>query len=91
MKKRCLVGRDIWLILLMILCEPCLYFLFETNALNYTTSGQAGIVSSLEPVLLVIGARIVKIANMPKKKPIRLIIIHTALKLYLDNGFFKAS
>ena len=51
--------RDIWLILLMILCEPCLYFLFETNALNYTTSGQAGIVSSLEPVLLVIGARII--------------------------------
>ena len=51
--------RDIWLILLMILCEPCLYFLFETNALNYTTSGQACIVSSLEPVLLVIGARII--------------------------------
>ena len=51
--------KDIWLILLMILCEPCLYFLFETNALNYTTSGQAGIVNSLEPVILVIGARII--------------------------------
>ena len=43
----------------MMLCEPCLYFLFETNALKYTTSGQAGIVSSLEPVLLVIAARII--------------------------------
>ena len=51
--------RDIWLILLMMLCEPCLYFIFETNALKYTTSGQAGIVSSLEPVLLLVGARIV--------------------------------
>ncbi|MBQ3642243.1 DMT family transporter [bacterium] len=51
--------RDIWLILLMMLCEPCLYFIFETNALKYTTSGQAGIVSSLEPVILVIGARII--------------------------------
>ncbi|MBQ4123473.1 DMT family transporter [bacterium] len=51
--------RDIWLILLMILCEPCLYFVFETNALKYTTSGQAGIVSALEPVILLIGARIV--------------------------------
>ena len=51
--------RDIKLILLMMLCEPCLYFLFETNALKYTTSGQAGIVSSLEPVLLVIAARII--------------------------------
>lgn len=51
--------RDIKLILLMMLCEPCLYFIFETTALKYTTSGQAGIVSSLEPVLLVIAARII--------------------------------
>ena len=51
--------KDLKLILLMILCEPCLYFIFETNALKYTTSGQAGIVSSLEPVILVIAARII--------------------------------
>lgn len=51
--------KDIGLILLMMLCEPCLYFLFETNALKYTTSGQAGVVSSLEPVILVIAARII--------------------------------
>ncbi len=51
--------KDIFLILLMVLCEPCLYFVFETNALKYTTSGQAGIVSALEPVLLLIGARII--------------------------------
>lgn len=51
--------KDIKLLLLMMLCEPCLYFIFETNALKYTTSGQAGIVSSLEPVILVIAARII--------------------------------
>lgn len=51
--------KDIKLFLLMMLCEPCLYFLFETSALKYTTSGQAGVVSSLEPVLLVIAARII--------------------------------
>ncbi len=51
--------KDIKLILLMILCEPCLYFIFETNALKYTTSGQAGVVSALEPVILVIAARII--------------------------------
>jgi len=51
--------KDIKLILLMVLCEPCLYFLFETTALKYTTSGQAGVVSSLEPVFLVIAARII--------------------------------
>jgi drug/metabolite transporter (DMT)-like permease len=51
--------KDLKLVLLMMICEPCLYFIFETNALKYTTSGQAGIVSSLEPVLLVIAARII--------------------------------
>ncbi len=51
--------KDFRLILLMILSEPCLYFIFETNALKYTTSGQAGIVSSLEPVILVAAARII--------------------------------
>lgn len=51
--------KDVKLLLLMMLCEPCLYFICETNALKYTTSGQAGIVSSLEPVLLVIAARII--------------------------------
>ncbi len=51
--------RDLKLIFLMMLCEPCLYFIFETTALKYTTSGQAGVVSSLEPVILVLGARII--------------------------------
>ncbi len=51
--------KDIKLILLMIICEPCLYFIFETNALKYTTSGQAGIVNSLEPVFLVLASRII--------------------------------
>ena len=51
--------KHIKLILLMMLCEPCLYFIFETSALKYTTSGQAGIVNSLEPVILVIGARLI--------------------------------
>lgn len=51
--------KDIKLILLMIICEPCLYFIFETHALKYTTSGQAGLVNALEPVLLIIASRIV--------------------------------
>lgn len=62
--------KDIKLILLMMLCEPCLYFVFETTALKYTTSGQAGIVSSLEPVLLVIAARIIL-----KEKFVRIIYL----------------
>jgi drug/metabolite transporter (DMT)-like permease len=35
---------------LMALCEPCLYFLFESYALTYTSSSQAAIVAALLPV-----------------------------------------
>lgn len=57
---------DFKLVALMIICEPCLYFLFETNALKFTSSGQAGIVSALEPIFIVIGARIVLKEKLPK-------------------------
>ena len=53
-------------ILLMTVCEPCLYFLFETHALRYTTSGQAGVVSSLEPILIVIFAKLILKEHLPK-------------------------
>lgn len=58
--------KDLKLVFLMMLCEPCLYFLFETNALKYTSSGQAGIVSALEPIFIVIGARIILKERLPK-------------------------
>lgn len=33
-----------------VLCEPCLYFLFETSALRYTSSAQAGMVLAIMPL-----------------------------------------
>lgn len=57
---------DYKFIFLMMICEPCLYFLFETHALRYTSSGQAGVVSSLEPILIVIFAKIILKEHMPK-------------------------
>ena len=49
----------------MISCEPCLYFLFESHALTFTTSSQAGIVNSLLPVFITIGAVIVLKEKVP--------------------------
>lgn len=40
----------------MVLFQPCLYFLLESNALRYTTSSQAGVISASVPVLVTIGA-----------------------------------
>ncbi|MGN1124987.1 MAG: DMT family transporter [Candidatus Gastranaerophilaceae bacterium] len=57
---------DLKYLLLMVLCEPCLYFIFETNALKFTSSGQAGVLSSLEPVLIIFFARIILKERFPR-------------------------
>ena len=41
---------------LMALCEPCLFFLFETNALRLTTASQAGMITSMLPLLVAVTA-----------------------------------
>ncbi len=40
----------------MVLFQPCLYFLLESNALRFTTSTQAGVISASVPVLVTFGA-----------------------------------
>lgn len=46
-----------WKILLpMVLFQPCLYFLFESNALTLTTSSQAGIISACLPLMVAVAA-----------------------------------
>ncbi len=49
---------DLLPLLLMAVCMPCLYFLFEANALRYTSSAQAGVISSSVPLLVAVGARL---------------------------------
>ncbi len=50
--------KDIKYILLMAAFEPCLYFIFESYALQNTTAGQAGMITSMMPLLTAIGAGI---------------------------------
>lgn len=51
--------RDIGLMVVMALCEPCLYFLFEAKALVLTTASQAGMVASTMPLLVAVLAWLV--------------------------------
>ncbi len=53
------VRRDIKPILFMALCEPCLYFLFEANALRFTQVSQAGMVTSMLPLMVAAAAALV--------------------------------
>jgi len=43
-------------LLLMAICEPCLYFLFEAAALENTSAAQAGMITSLLPLMVALGA-----------------------------------
>ncbi len=47
---------DWWLLGLLALCEPCLYFIFESYALTYTTASEAGMVTALQPLMIAVAA-----------------------------------
>jgi drug/metabolite transporter (DMT)-like permease len=46
-----------WL-LPLVATQPCLYFLLESHALQYTSSSQAGVISASVPLMVAIGARL---------------------------------
>lgn len=47
---------DYKLLLFMVLSEPCLYFLFEAKAVENTTASQAGMITAMLPILVMIAA-----------------------------------
>jgi drug/metabolite transporter (DMT)-like permease len=44
-----------WLVI-MALCEPCLYFVFEGLALEYTTASEAGMITAVQPLMFALAA-----------------------------------
>lgn len=53
--KRFTYQKGDWKYLLgMSLAEPCLYFLFEGYALEYTSAGQAGVIVSCLPLIIAV-------------------------------------
>lgn len=59
-------SRGDWRIFaLLVLSEPCLYFMFEAYALKNTTASQAGIITSLLPLLVGVGAFFILKERLP--------------------------
>jgi len=48
--------KNIQLLLLLAFFEPCLYFIFEAKALQNTTVSQAGMITSLLPIIVGVAA-----------------------------------
>lgn len=49
-------SGDLPLIIFMLVCEPCLYFLFEAAALTNTHASQAGVITALLPLMVALAA-----------------------------------
>lgn len=58
---------DYKLILFMAFCEPCLYFIFEAKAVENTTASQAGIITAMLPILVMISAALFLKETVTKK------------------------
>ena len=50
---------DLKYLLFMAVCEPCIYFIFEAKALQLTTASQAGLITSMLPLMVALGAYLV--------------------------------
>lgn len=46
--------QNIKYLLIMVICEPCLYFIFEAKALELTSASQAGMITAMMPLLVAI-------------------------------------
>ena len=58
----------------MCLFEPCLYFIFESIALKNTTASQAGVITSLLPLMVAVGAYFALKEHLSRKSIIGFII-----------------
>jgi len=57
MQQKIVYRKGDWKYLLgMALFEPCLYFIFESYALVHTSAGQAGLITSMLPLMVAVAA-----------------------------------
>ena len=65
------VTRREWkYIVLLALCEPCFYFVFEGYAMIYTTASQAGMVVAALPLAVVVAAWLL-LGERPHRRDLR--------------------
>jgi drug/metabolite transporter (DMT)-like permease len=57
-KANPLRKEDLKFLIFMVVCEPCLYFLFEASAIENTAASQAGMITAMLPLMVAIAAGI---------------------------------
>lgn len=65
---------DMGLVIVMVVCEPCLYFIFEAKALMYSTASQTGMITALLPLMIAPAAFFILKERMTQKSVAGLLI-----------------
>ncbi len=85
-------AKDLKLIVIMVVCEPCLYFVFEANALVYTSAAQAGMITSMLPLMVAISAWLILKEQLTAKTLLGFVIaVIGALWLSMASGVSEHS
>ncbi|WP_027721421.1 DMT family transporter [Maridesulfovibrio zosterae] len=58
-RKQKIRKGDLKWLLFMGFCEPCMYFIFESNALVHTSASQAGMICATLPLLMAVSAHFI--------------------------------
>lgn len=66
-KKQIIRKGDFKLLFFMAFCEPCMYFIFESQALTLTSASQAGMICATLPLLMAVAARFILNEKLSRK------------------------
>ncbi|MBI9111004.1 DMT family transporter [Maridesulfovibrio ferrireducens] len=66
-RKQKFQKGDLKWLLVMAFCEPCMYFVFESHAMIYTSASQAGMIVATLPLLMAVSARFILGEKLSRK------------------------
>jgi len=77
---------DLKYLAFMILCEPCLYFLFEAKALENTSASQAGMITAILPLMVAVAASVFLRERVTRKTLAGFIVAISGVLLLSTGG-----
>ncbi len=73
-RKQKIHKGDLKWLAVMAFCEPCMYFIFESHAMIYTSASQAGMIVATLPLLMAVSARFILKEKLSRKTIIGFIL-----------------
>lgn len=82
---------DVKLLALVVLLQPCIYYLAEGYAITLTTSGAAGVISAIVPLLVAAGAWLFLREHLSARSGVAIVISLVGVAILSAGGHSQAS